>query len=243
MKQMSMTEHLEELRSTMVKIVITLFVSFLISYYFAEQIQDILLAPLRAALGESGKVVYLGLLDKVLSFFQVAFYASVISASPFWFYHLWGFIKPGLYEHEVKAVRPFVIVGFFLFCLGVAFGYFIVFPMTFGVLMNFGVSNVEATIGLKDYLILSIKILVFLGIAFQLPNLMLILGFMGVVTKYSLKDMRSYVYVGLAILSAVLTPPDPVTMMALWVPLVVLFEAGILAVSLIVHPYLEKVHS
>lgn len=243
MKQMSMTEHLEELRSTMLKVVITLFISFLISYYFAEQIQEILLAPLREALGGAGKVVYLGLLDKVLSFFQVAFYASVISASPFWFYHLWGFIKPGLYAHEIKAVRPFFLVGFMLFCLGIAFGYFVVFPMTFSVLMNFGVSNVEATIGLKDYLILSIKILVFLGIAFQLPNLMLILGFMGLVTKYSLREMRSYVYVGLAIMSAILTPPDPVTMMALWVPLVVLFEAGILAVTLVVHPYLAKVHT
>lgn len=243
MKQMSVTEHLEELRSTMIKVAITLFVSFIICYNLAESIQEILLSPLRNALGDTGKVVYLGLLDKVLSFFQVAFYASVIGASPFWFYHIWGFVKPGLYDHEIKAVRPFFLVGFILFCMGVLFGYYIVFPMTFSVLMDFGVSNIEATIGLKDYLVLAIKVLVFLGIAFQLPNLMLILGFMGIVTKYSLREMRSYVYVGLSILSALLTPPDPVTMMALWIPMVVLFEVGILAVSFIVHPYLAKVHS
>lgn len=239
---MSLTEHLEELRSAMVKVMLTLFVSFIACYIYGEQIQEFLLIPLREALGSEGKVVYLGLLDKVLSFFQVSFYASVIISSPIWFYYMWSFIKPGLYEHEVKAVRPFLIVGFVLFLLGVLFGYYLVFPFTFKTLMSFGVGNIEATIGLKDYLILSTKILVFLGFVFQLPNVMLILGFMGLVTKYSLKEMRRYVYVGFSILSAILTPPDVVTMLGLWIPLVALFEIGIIAVSFVVHPYLAKVH-
>lgn len=242
---MSVVEHLEELRKTLVRVLIILAVGFLVTYSFGEQISEFLLRPLRVALGEDGsggKIVYLGLLDKVLSHFQLAFWSDLILTSPFWFYQIWLFIKPGLYEYEVKAVRPFLIVGFFLFCLGICFGYYLVFPLTFQTLMGFGVQNITATISLKEYIVLAAKVLVFLGVIFQLPNLLLILGFMGVVTKYSLRDMRRYIYVGFAILSAFLTPPDVITMLGLWLPLVCLFEVGILAVALVVHPYLAKQH-
>lgn len=240
---MGLLDHLEELRSALIKILIIILLSFVVCYAYGDIIQEVLLKPLRGALGpDGGKVVYLGLLDKVLSQFQVAFYSSVIISCPLWFYQVWKFISPGLYDHEKKAVRPFIVIGLFLFALGVSFGYFIVFPLTFETLLGFGVSNVEATIGLKDYLVLSSKVLVFLGLIFQLPNVMLILGFMGIVTKQSLSGMRRYVYVGFAVISAMLTPPDVITMMGLWVPLVLLFEGGIWAVALIVHPYLARHH-
>lgn len=245
MKEMSLTDHLEELRSTVIRVILIVLTSFVLAYSFGDKISEVLLAPLREALSgsDAGKVVYLGLLDKILSQLQVAFWSSIIVSSPLWFFEVWRFIKPGLYEHELRAVRPFLVVGFFLFLLGVAFGYFLVFPLTFETLLSFGVQNVEATISLKDYLVLSSKVLVLLGLLFQFPNVLLILGFMGVVTKQSLRQMRRYVYVGLAVLSAVLTPPDPMTMMALWVPMVILFEIGVLAVAAIVHPYLARQHS
>ncbi|WP_290732068.1 twin-arginine translocase subunit TatC [Halobacteriovorax sp. JY17] len=241
---MSLVEHLEELRSTMVRVVAILAISFIVCYSQADIISEILLTPLRAALNNSnGQIIYLGLLDKVLSQFQVAFWSSVIISSPLWFFQVWKFIKPGLYDHEAKGVRPFIIVGFILFWLGISFGYFLVFPLTFETLMGFGVSNVTANISLKEYLVLASKVLVFLGIIFQLPNLLLILGFMGLVTKYSLRSVRSYVYVGFSALSAILTPPDVITMLGLWLPLTILFEIGILAVAFIVHPYLERHHT
>jgi sec-independent protein translocase protein TatC len=242
---MTLTEHLEELRKTLINIVIILGVSFFACYGYGEYIAEFLLYPLRNSLegSNSGQIVYLGLLDKVMSQLQVAFWTSIIVSSPMWFYQLWKFVKPGLHGHEIKAVRPFLLIGFIFFCLGICFGYFVVFPLTFETLLSFGVKNVQATISLKDYLVLSSKVLVFLGLVFQLPNILLILGFMGLVTKYSLREMRRYIYVGFAVLSAMLTPPDPYTMLGLWFPLVILFEIGILAVAVIVHPYLAKVHS
>ena len=251
MKEMSFTEHLDELRTTLIRMAVILVVTFVVTYVFGATISEFLLHPLREALSAragafqivSDKIVYLGILDKVISQVQVAFWSSMILSSPLWFFELWRFIRPGLYSYEVKVVRPFILVGFILFILGVLFGYFLVFPFTFQTLLNFGVSEVQATIGLRDYLVLSSKVLVLLGFLFQLPNIMLILGFMGVVTKQSLRKMRRYIYVAFAVLSACLTPPDILTMMGLWLPMILLFEFGIWAVAFIVHPYLSRQHS
>ena len=237
MKEMALTDHLTELRNRVIKIVIILFVAFGICYHFGAEIQEILLMPLINALNGDGKVVFLGLLDKVLAQFQLAFWSAIILSSPFWFTQLWLFIKPGLYEKEVKIIRPFLFISFVLFWLGVLFGYFIVFPFTFTTILQFGVQGIEATLSLKEYIVLASKVLVFLGLLFQLPNILLILGFMGLVDSKKLSDIRSYVLTGFAILSGILTPPDPITLLALWIPLVILYEIGILAVRLIAEPF------
>lgn len=237
---MELTDHLEELRKRLIYIVGILIVSFFVCYGVGEHLQSLLLAPLREALGAEGKVVFLGLLDKVLTQFQLAFWSSIILSSPLWFHQLWLFIRPGLYEKEVNLIRPFIFIGFLLFCSGICFGYFLVFPFTFKTIMTFGVSNIEATISLKDYIVLASKVLVFLGILFQMPNVMLILGFMGLVDKAVLSQARRYVVAAFAVVAAVMTPPDIITMMALWIPLVILYEIGLWAVAIIVMPYKKR---
>lgn len=241
---MSVQEHLEELRKTALRVFVILILAFFVSYHFGDLLSEILLSPLREVLIDQklGQIVYLGIFDKILSQLQVAFWSSVLISSPFWFIEIWRFVRPGLYENEAKVIKPFLLLGFLLFATGVAFGYFLVFPLTFKVLMQFGVQDVAATISLKEYLVTTSKILVLLGLVFQLPNLLLILGFMGLVTKYSLREKRRYIYVAFAVLSALLTPPDPYTMISLWIPLVCLFELGVWAVALIVHPWLERRH-
>lgn len=244
MKEMPLVDHLEELRKRVIRILIILLVSFMVTYSHGDKIGEFLLVPLRKALGTEGKIVYIGLFDKVFSDLQVSFWTSILISSPLWFWQIWAFIRPGLHDKEIKVIRPFLFTGFFLFAAGILFGYYVLFPLTFQVLTQVGVKDVQAMISLKDYLSLSSKVLVVLGLIFQLPIILLILGFMGLVTKYSLRSMRRYIYVGLAIFAAVITPtPDPFTMMLLWVPLILLFEIGVLAVAFIVHPYLEKQHT
>lgn len=241
---MSFMQHLEDLRKAAIRILIIVFVSFFLAYANGEVISNFLLEPLRLAMKDTtGRIVQLGVLDKVLAQFQVAFWSSLLLSSPLWFREIWSFIKPGLYPEEVKVIRPFIFIGFLLFATGVAFGYYLVFPATFETLLNFGVQEVDQMMGIKEYLVLSCKVLLFLGIIFQLPNAMLILGYMGLVTKQSLRSWRRYTCVGFAVLSAALTPPDIVTMMGLWIPLVLLYELGIWGVALFVHPFLEKRHT
>lgn len=241
MKEMTFLEHLEELRVRVIHVAVILVISFGICYGFSNQISEFLLIPLREALGPTnGKVIFTGLLDKVMAELQIAFWSSVLLASPFWFREVWLFIKPGLYDNEIKAIRPFIFVGFLLFVAGVSFGYYVIFPFTFSTIMNAGVQNVEAMLSVVDYLLLASKILVLLGLLFQLPNVMLILGFMGLVTKYSLRSWRRYMAIIFAVCSAILTPPDVVSMMCVWLPMMMLYELGIIAVAWIVHPYLKK---
>lgn len=240
---MTFIEHLEELKKTVVRVTLILAVSFFVTYGFSSYVSSFLLKPIKDALAATGgTLIVTGLFDRILAELLVTFWTCMVVSSPFWFYEIWRFIKPGLYQQEVKVVRPFLIFGFCLFLSGVAFGYFVVFPVVFPIILELGV-DAENALNAYEYLSLSSKLLAMLGIIFQLPNAMLILGFMGLVTKYSLRTWRRYVYVGLAIFSAVITPPDPFTMMAMWIPMVLLYEVGIWAVAAFVHPYLERKHS
>lgn len=237
MKEMTLQDHLVELRKTLIRIVWIVVLAFFLSYNFGEIISEFLLVPLRAGLknGELGQIVYLGILDKMLSQIQVSLWSSVILSSPIWFYEIWKFIKPALYPEELNSIRPFIFLGFFLFISGVLFGYYLVFPLAIGTLLTFGVTDVVAQIDLKDYLVLTSKLLVMFGLIFQLPNVMLVVAKMGIFNVAQFRDWRSYVVVIFAVVAAILTPTtDMITMLGVWLPLVVLYEIGIFAVSIFI---------
>ena len=230
MKDLSLQDHLTDLRKAAIRTLIIISVSVILTYSVSDYISEILLKSLRTALQNgSGKIVYLGVFDKMVSQMQVSLWSGIVFSAPLWFREVWLFIKPGLYEKEIKFVRPFMYIGLILFWAGVLFGFFVVFPVTLNVLMQFGVSNVEANINLKDYIILSCKVYVFLGLCFQIPNVLLILGFLGVVNSSFLIEKRKYVHIALMIIAAVVSPPDVISMFALWIPLSLLYELGILA--------------
>jgi sec-independent protein translocase protein TatC len=241
---MSFWEHLEELRKTVIRIVAILGVTFLVTSVYVDQITEWLLKPLRDSLHDTkaGVIVYHSIFEKAWVQVDVAIWWAIMISAPLWFYQIWKFIRPGLHPHEVRSVRPFMILGFILFLTGMAFGYYVAFPFGFKFLSMLGVSDVQANINLRDYVTTSSQILLFLGLIFQFPNLLLILGFMGLVTKQMLRKFRRYVYVGLSIVAAIFSPPDVISMLSVWIPLCLLYEVGVLAVALIVHPYLYRVH-
>lgn len=242
MKEMPLTDHLDELRKRAIRIFIILIAGTVLAYVYSNELAAILLQPLRKsmAMHGGGRVVYLGIMDQMLAQIQIALWSGIILTFPLWFREIWLFIRPGLYEKEAKVVRPFIFAGAVLFLGGVLFGLYVAFPLTIQALMSVGMQDIEAMISVHDYLLLTTKILVCMGLVFQLPNVLLILGFMGLVTKYSLRKWRKMIYVGLAVFAAVVTPPDVMSMLGLWIPMCLLFELGIWAVALIVHPYLER---
>lgn len=241
---MSFWDHVNDLRNVLVKILIILVVTFVLTANFAEEIIKWILIPIQSTLssGQSGMIVYHGIFEKALVQVDVTIWWSILFSSPFWFYQVWCFIKPGLHSHEVRAIRPFMIFGWFLFIAGFLLGYYFALPAVFSFLHAIGSLDVQANINLRDYVSTASKILVLIGILFQVPNIILILGFMGIVTKQSLRALRRYIYIGLAVFAAICSPPDVISMVAVWVPMCILFEVGVLLVAWIVHPYLKKVH-
>ncbi len=137
MKDLSLEEHLTDLRKAAIRTLVIVSVSVIAAYAVSDIISEILLTPLRAALqNTSGKIVYLGVFDKMVSQMQVSLWSGIVISAPLWFREIWLFIKPGLYEKEIKFVRPFMYVGLFLFWLGVLFGFYVVFPVTLDILMH-----------------------------------------------------------------------------------------------------------
>lgn len=245
MKEMTFWDHVEELRKVILRIVYILVIAFIGTTYFVDEITEWLLRPIRTTLlqdTKTGMLVYNSVFEKAWVQVDVSIWWAIMFSSPFWFYQVWTFIRPGLHEHEKRAVKPFMIFGWFLFLAGMAFGYYVAFPAAFSFLTKVGATDIQANINLREYISSSSQILLFLGIIFQVPNILLILGFMGIVTKQSLRKMRRYIYVSLAVFAAIASPPDVISMIAVWVPCCALFELGVLLVAWIVHPYLKGVH-
>ena len=238
-KEMTLVEHLDDLRKCVIRVLISVVLGFSAAYYFAEPITYFLLGPLIKVVGKQS-IVYLSIFDKVTVQFHLAFVAGAIISSPLWFWQVWVFIRPALHDAEKKVIRPFLVLGFFLFWSGVSFTYYIVLPFAIKMFTSFGLSDIQANIDMKEFILVTIKIMFFMGLLFQLPMAMIIMGFMGIVTKQSLRAMRRYIYVIFTVLAAVLTPPDVISQLIMLLPLIFLFELGIIFVALIVHPYLHK---
>jgi sec-independent protein translocase protein TatC len=176
--------------------------------------------------------------DVTGSFFvpmKVTMLVAFVIALPFVLYQIWAFIAPGLYQHEKRLVVPLVGSSYVLFLCGMAFAYFVVFPTIFRVMAHYNAPlGAEMTTDIDNYLSFVLTMFLAFGVTFEVPIIVVLLVRMGVVTIKKLKQIRPYVAVGAFIVAAVVTPPDVFSQLILAVPLIVLYEAGIIAARLFV---------
>jgi sec-independent protein translocase protein TatC len=186
-------------------------------------------------LPKDGKMI---VTDVTGSFFvpmKVTMMVALVIALPIVLYQLWAFVAPGLYQHEKKLVMPLVGSSYALFLCGMAFAYFVVFPTIFRVMAHYNAPlGAEMTTDIDNYLSFVLTMFLAFGVTFEVPIVVVILVRMGFVTIAKLKQIRPYVVVGAFVISAVVTPPDVFSQLILAVPLVLLYEVGILAARLIV---------
>ena len=227
----TLVEHLADLRKCLIRSLIAITVGFCLCWAFSEQIFDFMRKPIEPFLKEGG-LVFTAPMDKFLAHIKVCLLASIIVSCPFWMYQLWLFIAPGLYEKEKKYGLAFIFSGSFLFLLGVSFVYFIVYPMAFDFLMNFGGGTDAPMITISDYLSFFTTTTLVFGAAFEMPLILTILGVLGVIDHHFLASKRRYAIVILAALSAFITPPDVISMFAMLVPLSLLYELSIFLVKM-----------
>jgi len=227
--------HLVELRDRIIRAGISVIVVFLGLVYWAPDIFKLLARPLMNNLPKDGKMI---VTDVTGSFFvpmKVTMLVAFVIALPIVLYQIWAFVAPGLYQHEKKLVGPLVGSSYTLFLCGMAFAYFVVFPTIFRVMAHYNAPlGAEMTTDIDNYLSFVLTMFLAFGVTFEVPIVVVLLVRMNVLTIRKLKEIRPYVIVGAFVISAVVTPPDVFSQLILAVPLIVLYEAGIIAARLFV---------
>jgi len=220
--------HLEELRKRLIISAIAIGIGFMGCYAFAKDLFQILLIPLMSELPEGDRLIFTGLPEMFLAYLKTAFIGGVLLASPVIFYQLWKFVAPGLYQHEKKYGFSFVICSTILFVCGALFGYFIVFPFGFKFFLGYANENIQALPSVKQYFGFATRLLFAFGIVFELPVIIYFLSKVGLVNVAFLRKKRKYALLLAFVMAAILTPPDVITQCMMALPLLILYEVGIL---------------
>lgn len=220
---LTLVDHLGELRKRIINIGITLVLFSVASYYFAETIAENLV---KRAPGM--KFIYISPSELMLSYIRIAVFCGFIISLPLIFTQIWLFIKPGLEEKEKKYIKVSIGMGSLFFIAGSTFAYTLVLPIIMKFFAGFQIAEIEATISFANYLNFVISILLAFGLVFELPILMFILSRFGIVNSSFFKKYRKYMILIIFVVAALLTPPDIISQSLLAIPMLGLYEIGIL---------------
>lgn len=245
--EMPFLEHLEELRSRLIWVgvsVLTLSVVgfFLVSYFdvigllkrpFVAAMEDLTASPDFTSVIPSGQLLFTSPTEPMTVTLKLAFVVGFILSLPVIVYHTWAFLSPALFEKEKKLAVPAVVGGFILFLMGVAMAYFMVLPLGLKFLLGFQTQSLTPIITIGEYLRFATRLILAFGLIFELPLVSLLLAALGLITADTLRRYRRHAIVGVAIVSAILTPADVLTMLMMMGPLLILYEVSILLVAMV----------
>jgi len=223
----SFMSHLVELRDRLLRCVIALVLVFIGLFPWARDLYSVLAEPLLASLPAGGQLIATEVTAPFFVPIKVTMMAALVVALPYLLYQIWAFVAPGLYAHEKKLVMPLIITSTVLFLCGMAFAYFLVFPIVFNFIISVAPEGVAVMTDIGKYLDFVLTLFLAFGVTFEVPVAVVILVRMGMVSVAKLREIRPYVIVGAFVVGAIFTPPDVVSQVMLAVPLWVLYELGI----------------
>jgi sec-independent protein translocase protein TatC len=226
-KEQSFISHLIELRDRLLRVFAGVLVIFIALFPFANPLYSLLAGPLTKHLPEGSSMIAIEVASPFLIPFKMVLLLSVVLAVPFILYQAWAFIAPGLYRHERRLVFPILISSTLLFYIGMAFAYFVVFPLVFGFFTSIAPEGVTVMTDIGKYLDFVILIFLAFGVAFEVPIVTVVLVKMGLASAESLAKKRPYVIVAAFVVGMFLTPPDVVSQIMLAIPIWLLFELGL----------------
>jgi sec-independent protein translocase protein TatC len=227
-QEQPLVSHLVELRDRVLRMVLVVLAVFLVLFPFANDLYTAISGPMREALPAGSTMISTKPIDPFLIPFKLSLQLAVFIAVPFILYQFWAFVAPGLYKHEKRLVMPLLISSTLLFYLGMAFAYFVVFPLVFTFLASTAPEGVEVATDMGSYLDFVMTLFFAFGVAFEVPIATIILVWMGITTPEKLRHKRPYVIVGAFVIGMFLTPPDIISQTLLALPMWVLFELGLL---------------
>ena len=227
-------DHLLELRARLLRAVVGLVLVLLVLLPFANDLYAWLSAPLLAKLPAGGQLIAVEVASPFFAPLKLAFFVALMLAMPWLLYQAWAFVAPGLYRREQRLALPLLGSSLLLFYAGCAFAFYVVLPAVFAFLASVTPDGVAMMTDINAYLDFVLVIFLAFGLSFELPVALVILVLLGWVTPAQLREWRGYAIVGIFVLAAVVTPPDVVSQLLLAIPMVVLYELGIIAAQLLV---------
>ena len=219
--------HLIELRRRLLRMLLCVILLFLALIYFANPIYELVAAPLRASMPIGTTMIATNVSSTFLAPIKLTFAVAFIVSAPYILYQAWAFIAPALYQHEKRLVLPLLISSTLLFYLGIAFAYFLVFPIAFHFFISTAPEGVIMSTDINSYLDFVIALFIAFGIAFEVPVAIILLCWAGVTTPQALQRKRPYIIVLAFIIAMFLTPPDVFSQILLAIPMCLLFEIGL----------------
>jgi sec-independent protein translocase protein TatC len=224
--------HLIELRGRLLKSVICVLLIFFSLYWFSNDLYYLISEPLRVFLPKGSTMIATDVASPFFTPFKLTLMTSVFIGMPYLLYQIWSFIAPALYEKEKRIAIPLLLSSIILFYLGMAFAYFVVFPLVFGFFTSTGPEGVAIMTDISRYLDFVLKLFFAFGLAFEIPIATILLVTAGITTTENLREKRPYVVVGCFVIGMLLTPPDVISQLLLAIPMWLLFEVGIIFSSL-----------
>lgn len=228
----SFISHLIELRSRLLKALLSVFIVLVPLAFFAQDLYHLVATPLLEAMPENSQMIATDVAAPFFAPFKLTLVLAFFVAIPFVLYQIWGFIAPGLYRNEKKLIAPLLLSSTLLFYTGIAFAYFVVFPVIFAFFAGIEITGVAFTTDISSYLNFVLKLFFAFGVAFEIPVAIVLMCWTGMTDAASLRKKRPYVIVGAFVVGMLLTPPDVISQSLLAVPMLILFEVGIIIGSI-----------
>jgi len=232
-KQQPLIEHLLELRTRILRSLISVLIVFLCLFAFANQIYDGLSEPLQSQLPDGGTMIATDVISPFMAPLKFTFFVSAMLAMPYILYQIWAFIAPALYANEKRIALPLFGSSVVLFYAGIAFAYFIVIKMIVGFIINVAPESVAVMTDINSYLSFVLKLFFAFGLAFEIPIATILLVRAGIISTKGLAEKRPYIVIGCLVIGMFLTPPDVFSQLFLAGPMWILFEIGLLFAKMI----------
>lgn len=227
-EQQSLVSHLIELRSRMLKAVLSVLVVFLGLAYFAQDLYHWLATPLLDVMPDNASMIATDVASPFFAPFKLTLVLSFFIAVPYVLYQVWAFVAPGLYRNEKRLIAPLLASSTLLFYLGIAFAYYVVFPLAFAFFTHVAPEGVAISTDINSYLNFVLKLFFAFGLSFEIPVAIVLMCWTGMTDAQSLREKRPYVIVGVFVVGMLLTPPDVISQTLLALPMWLLFEIGVL---------------
>ena len=224
--------HLMELKKRLTIAILAYILGVMVLMNYSDVVFAFISSPIRAALPPGTPLIFLNAPDVFFTYLKIALVLSLFATAPITFYQLWAFVAPGLYKNERRAFLGYFLSSLFLMIAGASFAFFVVFPLIFQFFLGFSTDLIQAMPAIKEYLTLVLKLLFAFGLSFQIPIIIMLLVRLDLVDIASLKDKRRYVIVWAFIFAAVLTPPDIISQTLLALPMLMLYELGIIVAKM-----------